>query len=313
MCNERWRVCRSGVALGWIAVALLASCKRDTPARPLDAGAAPSSARANKTPPAATLEETRARVEKLHNETLIERAKLVTTAKNLASYASSRRRYEREADMVRLFDRVPMSPKPEDARASIETALGSLSLKLQRWSATPRVTKRRTLPATLPEGPRFDPLPDDFRGVLGVRFEIPNVGPDRAEAVLKKLGGMLRLFYTTRIQAGATGLEVEGEAYWYHQDFRVPRMVARERSLERDLAERGIDPMKVQGDPTSSKRLDELAADYKEMAAHAADYAKAMDAQSDLIRFGVWSKFARERAGEAADRSVGEVLVAPKP
>ena len=250
----------------------------------------------------------KARLQKLRDDTIVERAKVVTAAANHASNASSLRKYQREADEVRLADRVPEAPQLEALRGSVDIALGAVGLAAKDFTAKPRAAPRRKLPATVPEGPRFEPLREDVRGILDVRFTVPGAQTAQLEGALKKLGGMMRLFYVSSVRVTATGWIVEGEAYWFYPDFEVPPTQIRARALDAALREAGIEPRLFEGDAEAQKLLDEVAADYRAIRERLPDFEKSIDQSRALIRFDARMRFVHDRASEAGDRSAAEVL-----
>lgn len=292
---------RRVLAALWAACCLVA-CKQGAGETP-----APPSARSETPAPEVDPAAAKLRLQKLRDDTVIERAKLVSAASNHASNASSLRKYEREAAEVRLWSRVPLTQDLPGLRASLEAALSAAGLRGEGFSLVPRAGPRRRLPERLPEGPRFEPLREDIRGIIDVRFRVPGAKPAQLPALLKSLGGMLRLFYVAKVKPSDAGLAVEGEAYWFHADFEVPRTQLRARDLKAELRRAGLDPNPLARDPEAQKLLDEVAADYREMERRLPDYEKSIEQARALIRFDARMRFVHDRAGEAGDRTAAEV------
>jgi hypothetical protein len=249
----------------------------------------------------------RERLRALRDETVVERAKVLSTAANLASYRSSLRKYAREAEAIGLSRLIPEEPRTGELRRQAARALSSAGLRLASFRAEPRPIPRRTLPETVPEGPRFPLTPDDIRGVVEVRLEIGGPSP-RLAGVLRALRALPRLVFPIRARETPESLHVLAEAYFFHADLRVPTPIPRERSAEAALAAAGIDPAAFGDDPEAQGWLDETAADYREMRAHAEAYREALTIQSDLRRFGKRMEFARERSRAVAARTPAQVL-----
>ena len=304
------------VAALLLLVLALASCKQRT-AQQADGSAATEAAAAAAaaaaqaaTRPALGLDAMKAALRKLEDEAVVERGKVATTAANIASYQSTVRKYAREAEEVRLFERVPTAPEADKLRAAIVDALAPGGLR-PSITVRERRTQRRPLPATVPEGPRFEPVQDDFRGVLDVRIELPGAAAEKLADVLRRLGAMMRLVFATRAHSTPSALQVDAEAYYFYTDNRFPKVALRERELDAALRERGIEPAALAGDPEAQKALDALASDYREMREKRADYGRALDMQGDLTRSDAQMRFARDRASEAGDRTAKELLGAP--
>lgn len=255
--------------------------------------------------------DARERLRALRDETVVERAKFLSTAANLASYRSSLRKYAREAEAIGLARLIPEAPRAGELRRGVERALLAVGLRLASFRAEVRPTPRRILPETVPEGPRFPLTLDDLRGVVEVRMEIAGPAP-RLAGVLRALRAAPRLLFPVRAWETPASLRLLAEAYFFHP-LRVPTPIPRERSAEAALAAAAIDPAAFVDDPEAQRWLDETAADYQEMRAHAEAYRQALAIQSDLRRMGKRMEFARERSRAVAARTPARVLAPRTP
>ena len=95
----------------------------------------------------------RERLKALHDNTIVERAKYLSTAANVQSYRSSIAKYTREAEGIRLDERIPEQPRLGELRGAFADALAPFGIALRGWQVQVRPATQPALPDTVPEGP----------------------------------------------------------------------------------------------------------------------------------------------------------------
>jgi hypothetical protein len=255
----------------------------------------------------------RERLKAFHDETVTEQAKYLSTAENIQSYRSSIAKYSREAEAIRLFERIPKRPGLDELRGAFADAVTSLGFTLRGWQAQIRPSNPPALPETAIEGPAQELSPDHLRSVIEVRVELVGAKAERLDEILARLREMPRLFYVTSVHKLPDGLALTGEAYYFRADVRPPRLIPRERSAESELVERRIDPTEFRDDAEARQWLEEIFADHHAMRIRAADYAQALALQGDLWLWASRMNFLRERQEAAGARRAEDFFPADKP
>ena len=163
--------------------------------------------------------------------------------KRAAADPANLRKYAREAEAVKLFERAPEEPKTDALKASLEKVLAPLGVSIAAWKAEPRASQRRTLPATVPEGQRFELTPDDVRGIIDVRLELTGARA-RLTEVLPKLPPHLQGIPAVASQTKGKTIMVTGRDDNSNSQFAMLALWAARTSSRRASSPRSAAPKK---------------------------------------------------------------------